>query len=65
MKSDRGVDILGEIVTKPELRSWEVHDAHKRLDFDLDVYDESPQLSKQIFKNEKKQKHFLIKINFI
>lgn len=39
----RGLEILGEIVSKPELRHWEIHDAHPRLVFDLDVYDEMPE----------------------
>lgn len=40
----RGVDILAEIVSRPELRHWEVSDAKARLLFDLDVYDSSPEL---------------------
>lgn len=36
----RGVDILGEILSRPELRHWEIDDAMPRLNFDLDVYDE-------------------------
>lgn len=37
----RGVDILAEIISRPELRHWEVSDAKARLLFDLDVYDQS------------------------
>lgn len=36
----RGVDIMGEILSRPELRHWEIDDAQPRLNFDLDVYDE-------------------------
>ncbi len=41
----RGVDILSEIVSRPEFRHWEIDDAKARLEFDLDVYDEKPELS--------------------
>lgn len=40
----RGVDVLGEILSRPEFRHWEVSDASARLDFDLDVYDERADL---------------------
>ena len=36
---------MGEIISRPELRHWEIHDAESRLKFDLDVYDEKPELS--------------------
>ena len=42
----RGIDILAEVISRPELRQWEIDDAHARLEFDLDVYDEKPELSK-------------------
>lgn len=53
----RGVDILAEIISRPELRHWEVSDAKNRLNFDLDVYDQRPELKvvelihKAAFKN--------------
>lgn len=40
----RSVDILGEIISRPQLRHWEISEAEPRLEFDLDVYDESPEL---------------------
>lgn len=40
----RGVDILAEILSRPELRHWEIDDARPRLAFDLDVYDQKPEL---------------------
>jgi len=40
----RGVDILAEIISRPELRHWEVSDAKERLNFDLDVFDQRPEL---------------------
>lgn len=40
----RGVDILAEIVSRPELRHWEISDAKERLKFDLDVLDQKPEL---------------------
>jgi len=40
----RGIDILAEVISRPELRQWEIDDAHARLEFDLDVYDEKPEL---------------------
>lgn len=40
----RGVDILAEIVSRPEFYRWEVDDAKARLNFDLDVYDQKPEL---------------------
>jgi len=43
-QSDRAVDVLGEIVSRPELRRWEIEDNRHRLEFDLDVYDEQPEL---------------------
>jgi ubiquinol-cytochrome c reductase core subunit 2 len=42
----RGIDILAEVISRPELRPWEMDNAHARLEFDLDVYDEKPELSK-------------------
>jgi ubiquinol-cytochrome c reductase core subunit 2 len=42
--TQRSVDILGEIISRPQLRHWEISDAEPRLEFDLDVYDESPHL---------------------
>lgn len=38
--TQRGADILGEILSRPEFRHWEINDAKPRLGFDLDVYDE-------------------------
>ncbi len=38
---------MGEILSRPELRHWEIDDASPRLEFDLDVYDERPELRKQ------------------
>lgn len=35
---------MGEILSRPELRHWEIDDARPRLEFDLDVYDEKPEL---------------------
>jgi hypothetical protein len=48
----RGIDILAEIISRPELRFWEINDAKERLEFDLDVYDEKAELSEltRIFK---------------
>lgn len=46
--SARAIDILGEVVSRPSFRHWEIDDARPRLDFDLDVYDETPELSKII-----------------
>lgn len=40
----RGVDILAEVISRPELRHWEVSDAKDRLAFDLDVLDQKPEL---------------------
>lgn len=40
----RAIDILGEVVSRPTFRHWEIDDARPRLDFDLDVYDETPEL---------------------
>lgn len=40
----RGVDILAEIVSRPELRRWECEDASARLKLDLDIYDQKPEL---------------------
>ena len=40
----RGVDILGEVVSRPEFRHWEIHDAEPRLQFELNVYDEQPEI---------------------
>lgn len=40
----RGVDILSEIISRPELRHWEINDARARLEFDLDVYDQQDEL---------------------
>ncbi|CAF0830809.1 unnamed protein product [Brachionus calyciflorus] len=40
----RGVDILSEIVSRPELRFWEIDDARPRLEFDLDSYDQQNEL---------------------
>jgi ubiquinol-cytochrome c reductase core subunit 2 len=40
----RAVDILGEIISRPELRRWEIHDSQPRFLFDLDVYDETAEL---------------------
>ena len=42
--SSRAIDILGEILSRPELRHWEIHDSEPRLKFDLDVYDETAEL---------------------
>lgn len=41
----RGIDILAEVISRPELRHWEIDDARERLEFDLDVYNEKPELS--------------------
>ncbi len=43
--SQRGVEILDEIINRPEFRHWEIDDAHPRLNFELDVYDEQPEIS--------------------
>jgi len=40
----RGIDILSEVISRPELKHWEIDDARPRLEFDLDVYDERPEL---------------------
>jgi len=40
----RGIDILAEVISRPELRHWEIDDARERLEFDLDVYNEKPEL---------------------
>lgn len=40
----RAVDIFGEIISRPQFRHWEIDEARPRLNFDLDVYDESPEL---------------------
>lgn len=40
----RGVDILAEIISRPELRRWECEDASDRLKLDLDIYDQKPEL---------------------
>lgn len=42
-KYQRGVEILDEIINRPEFRHWEISDAHARLEFDLNVYDEQPE----------------------
>ena len=39
------MEILDEIINRPEFRHWEIDDAHARLEFDLDVYDEQPETS--------------------
>ena len=48
----RGIDILAEVISRPELKHWEIDDARPRLEFDLNVYDERPELSKR-FLNRK------------
>ena len=53
VKSGRAIDILGEIISRPQFRHWEIHDALPRLTFDLDVYDEKPELSKNKHKRNK------------
>jgi len=40
----RGCDILAEIISRPEFHHWEVEDARPRLVFDLDVYEQKPEL---------------------
>ena len=35
---------MGEVISRPEFRHWEIHDSEPRLNFDLDCYDETPQL---------------------
>lgn len=40
----RAVDIFGEIISRPQLRHWEIDEARPRLLFDLDVYDEKPEI---------------------
>lgn len=42
--TSRAVDIMGEVISRPELRHWEIHDSEPRLTFDLDCYDETPEL---------------------
>ena len=42
--TSRAVDIVGEIISRPEFRHWEIHDSEPRLQFDLDVYDETPEI---------------------
>ncbi|RNA42134.1 cytochrome b-c1 complex subunit mitochondrial [Brachionus plicatilis] len=42
--TSRGVDILSEIISRPQLRHWEIDDARSRLEFELDVYDQQPEL---------------------
>ena len=37
---------MAEIISRPELRHWEISDAKGRLKFDLDVLDHKPELSK-------------------
>lgn len=39
----RAADIFGEIISRPQLRHWEITEASSRLLFDLDVYDEKPE----------------------
>lgn len=39
----RAADIFGEIISRPQLRHWEIDEARPRLLFDLDVYDEQPE----------------------
>jgi hypothetical protein len=46
--SSRGFDILGDVVSRPELRRWEIDDAHHRFELDLDINDEQPETSKWI-----------------
>jgi ubiquinol-cytochrome c reductase core subunit 2 len=40
----RGVDILAEIISRPEFRHWEILDAKPRLQLDLDICGEKPEL---------------------
>jgi len=40
----RGIDILAEVISRPEFRHWEIHDAYGRLELDLDIYGEKPEL---------------------
>jgi len=42
--TSRAVDLVGEVISRPEFRHWEVHDAEPRLHFDLDCYDEMPEV---------------------
>ena len=53
----RGIDILAEVISRPELKHWEIDDARPRLEFDLNVYDERPELSKR-FLNRKYSSFF-------
>lgn len=40
----RGIDILAEVISRPEFNHWEVDDAKERLIFDIDVYNQKPEL---------------------
>ena len=42
--SEAGVDILGDIVTRPAFKPWEVQDASSRLNLDLALLDQQPQV---------------------
>jgi len=42
--SARALDVLAEVVSRPEFRHWEIKDANPRLQLDLDYYDEQPEL---------------------
>jgi ubiquinol-cytochrome c reductase core subunit 2 len=35
---------LGDLVSRPEFRHWEIHDALPRFEFDLNVLDEQPEV---------------------
>jgi hypothetical protein len=43
--SAKGVDVLGDVVSRPELRRWEMDDAHDRFELELDINDERPEIS--------------------
>lgn len=38
------IDAIGDVLSKPEFRQWELDDTHARFDFDLNVYDAKPEL---------------------
>lgn len=36
---------MGDVVSRPEFRFWEINDAHPRFDYELNLFDEQPELS--------------------
>jgi len=41
---DKASAIFAELVSGPEFRTWELSEAYKRLELDLEIYEESPEL---------------------